>query len=116
MQTYYWTNGCAENYERKRCNFITYCNQTAIMNHRSQIFPLVMVTTLFFLWVFLHNINPVLIPHLKKACQLSDTQSAFIDTAVYLVYFSMVLPAGMFTHKYSYKKYFFVWITKEDKD
>ena len=28
-----------------------------------------------------------LIPHLKKACQLSDTQSSFIDSAVYLGYF-----------------------------
>jgi MFS transporter, FHS family, L-fucose permease len=56
------------------------------------------------LWAFLHNINPILIPHLKKACQLTDTQSAFIDTAVYLAYFSIALPAGWFMHKYGYKK------------
>lgn len=74
------------------------------MNQRNQIFPIILVTSLFFLWAFLHNTNPILIPHLKKACQLSDTQSAFIDTAVYLAYFSIALPAGMFTHKYSYKK------------
>lgn len=74
------------------------------MNQRNQIFPIILVTSLFFLWAFLHNTNPILIPHLKKACQLSDTQSAFIDTAVYLAYFSVALPAGMFTHKYSYKK------------
>jgi FHS family L-fucose permease-like MFS transporter len=52
----------------------------------------------------LHNINPILIPHLKKACQLTDTQSAFIDTAVYLAYFSIALPAGLFMHRYGYKK------------
>ena len=68
------------------------------------ILPIVLVTSLFFLWAFLHNINPILIPHLKKACQLSDTQSAFIDTAVYLAYFSIALPAGLFMHKYGYKK------------
>jgi FHS family L-fucose permease-like MFS transporter len=66
--------------------------------------PFILVTCLFFLWAFLHNINPVLIPHLKKACQLTDTQSAFIDTAVYLGYFTMAIPAGWFMHKYGYKK------------
>jgi L-fucose:H+ symporter permease len=70
----------------------------------SYTLPIILVTSLFFLWAFLHNINPILIPHLKKACQLTDTQSAFIDTAVYLAYFSIALPAGWFMHKYGYKK------------
>ena len=73
-------------------------------NNRSYLLPIILVTSLFFLWAFLHNINPILIPHLKKACQLTDTQSAFIDTAVYLAYFSIALPAGWFMHKYGYKK------------
>src|SRR4051812_6079650 len=73
-------------------------------NNRNYLLPIILVTSLFFLWAFLHNINPILIPHLKKACQLSDTQSAFIDTAVYLGYFSIALPAGWFMHKYGYKK------------
>lgn len=68
------------------------------------LLPFILVTSLFFLWAFLHNINPILIPHLKKACRLTDTQSAFIDTAVYLAYFSIALPAGWFMHKYGYKK------------
>src|SRR5215218_9042587 len=63
-----------------------------------------LVTSLFFLWAFLHNINPILIPHLEKACQLTDTQSALIDTAVYLGYFLVALPAGWFMHKYGYKR------------
>src|SRR3954469_7778641 len=68
------------------------------------LFPFILVTSLFFLWAFLHNINPILIPHLKKACQLTDTESALIDSAVYLGYFCVALPAGWFTHKYGYKK------------
>jgi FHS family L-fucose permease-like MFS transporter len=58
---------------------------------------------LFFLWAFLHNLNPILIPHLKKACQLSDLQSSFIDPAVYLGYFLAAIPAGLFIHRYGYK-------------
>lgn len=71
---------------------------------KNYVLPFILVTSLFFLWAFLHNINPILIPHLKKACTLSDTQSAFIDTAVYLAYFTIALPAGWFMHKYGYKK------------
>ena len=68
------------------------------------LLPFILVTSLFFLWAFLHNINPILIPHLKKACQLNDTQSALIDFAVYMGYFTIALPAGWFMNKYGFKK------------
>lgn len=64
----------------------------------------ILVTSLFFLWAFLHNINPILIPHLKKACQLNDAQSALIDSSVYLAYFAIALPAGWFMNKFGYKR------------
>jgi MFS transporter, FHS family, L-fucose permease len=73
-------------------------------NNRNYLLPIILVTSLFFLWAFLHNINPILIPHLRKACQLNDTESALIDFAVYIAYFSVALPAGWFMHKYGYKK------------
>ena len=73
-------------------------------SRNSFLFAFILVTSLFFLWAFLHNTNPILIPHLKKACQLSDTQSSFIDLAVYLGYFSIAIPAGLVMHKYGYKK------------
>jgi len=68
------------------------------------LIPLILVTSLFFLWAFLHNINPILIPHLKKACELSDQQSSYIDVSVYFAYFLVAIPAGLFMHKYGYKK------------
>ncbi|HEU4858242.1 MAG TPA: L-fucose:H+ symporter permease [Chitinophagaceae bacterium] len=68
------------------------------------LFAFILVTSLFFLWAFLHNTNPILIPHLKKACQLSDTQSSFIDLAVYFGYFLIAIPAGLVMHKYGYKR------------
>jgi FHS family L-fucose permease-like MFS transporter len=68
------------------------------------LFPFILICTLFFLWAFLHNINGILIPQLKKVCQLSDTQSSFIDFAVYLGYFVFALPAGLFLHRFGYKK------------
>ncbi len=79
--------------------------QTTTASKTNQyLIPFILVTSLFFLWAFLHNMNPILIPHLKKAGQLTDTQSALIDTAVYIGYFVMALPAGWFMHRYGYKK------------
>ncbi|SFG38475.1 L-fucose:H+ symporter permease [Pontibacter chinhatensis] len=65
--------------------------------------PFILITSLFFLWGFAHNLNPILIPHLKKACQLTDVQSAFIDSAFFIAYFLMALPAGYFMRRFGYK-------------
>ncbi len=70
---------------------------------RSTTFAIGLITCLFFLWGFALNLNPILIPHLKKACQLTDGQSALIDSASYLAYFVLALPAGQFMKRYGYK-------------
>jgi FHS family L-fucose permease-like MFS transporter len=70
---------------------------------RSTTFAVGLITCLFFLWGFALNLNPILIPHLKKACQLTDGQSALIDSASYLAYFLLALPAGQFMKRFGYK-------------
>ncbi|UOG77375.1 L-fucose:H+ symporter permease (plasmid) [Hymenobacter tibetensis] len=70
---------------------------------RTTTFAVGLITCLFFLWGFALNLNPILIPHLKKACQLTDAQSALIDSASYLAYFLLALPAGQFIKRYGYK-------------
>src|ERR1700692_3106513 len=64
---------------------------------------IILIIALFFLWGFALNLNPILIPHLKKACQLTDTQSALVDSALYIAYFLLAIPAGKFMKKYSFK-------------
>ncbi len=73
------------------------------MTKKNGIFAVALITSLFFLWGFALNLNSILVPHLKKACQLSDLQSAFVDSAFYIAYFVVAFPAGMFMHKYGYK-------------
>lgn len=73
------------------------------MSQQKTGFAILLITSLFFLWGFALNLNPILIPHLKKACQLSDTQSAFIDSASYIAYFLLAVPAGRFMNRYGYK-------------
>ena len=66
-------------------------------------FAFVLVTSLFFLWGFSNNLNPILIPHLKKSFTLTTTQSTLIDSAVYIAYFLMALPAGYVMKRFGYK-------------
>jgi len=74
------------------------------MSKNKLLVPFILVTSLFFLWAFLHNLNPILIPHLRKACQLNDTQSSLVDFPIYLAYCVAAIPAGLFMHRYGYKK------------
>lgn len=73
------------------------------MSRNPYAVALALVTSLFFLWGIAHNLNPILIPHLKKACQLTDLQSAFIDSAFFIGYFVMALPAGVYMKRFGYK-------------
>lgn len=66
-------------------------------------FAFVLITSLFFLWGFSNNLNPILIPHLKKSFTLTTTQSTLVDSAVYIAYFLMALPAGYIMNRFGYK-------------
>jgi FHS family L-fucose permease-like MFS transporter len=66
-------------------------------------FAFIMITSLFFLWGFVHNLDPILIPHLKKSFSLSTLQSSLIDSSVFIAYFVMALPAGYIMKTYGYK-------------
>ncbi|MFA6277770.1 MAG: L-fucose:H+ symporter permease [Pedobacter sp.] len=67
------------------------------------LFPLILVTSLFFFWGFVHNLDPILIPHLRKAFLLNDLESSLVDSSVFIAYFVMALPAGFIMRKYGYK-------------
>jgi MFS transporter, FHS family, L-fucose permease len=77
---------------------------TTAAGKRSFLVPFILVISLFFLWGLVHNLNSSLIPHLKKACELNNRQSTLIDTAIFLAYFLMAIPAGMILKKWGYKK------------
>jgi FHS family L-fucose permease-like MFS transporter len=74
------------------------------MSKNKYFLPFILICTLFFMWAFLHNINGILIPQLKKVCHLTDTQSSLTDLALYLAYFVAAIPAGLFSHRFGYKK------------
>ncbi len=76
---------------------------TTASNSAKTGFAFILVTSLFFLWGFSNNLNPILIPHLKKSFTLTTTQSTLVDSAVYIAYFLMALPAGFVMKRFGYK-------------
>jgi len=65
--------------------------------------PFILVTALFFLWGIPNNLNDVLIKQFMKTFELSRFQAGLIQSAFYMGYFLLALPAALIMKKYSYK-------------
>src|SRR5271170_2306195 len=76
---------------------------SAPITERKYLLPFILVTSLFFLWSIGVHLNDVLVPHFKKAFDLTDFQSSFIQVAFFGGYFLAALPAGRLMEKIGYK-------------
>ncbi len=72
-------------------------------DHQKTGFAFLLIAFLFFLWGFAHNLDPILIPHLKRSFNLTTTQSTLVDSSVFIAYFLMALPAGLAIKKWGYQ-------------
>jgi FHS family L-fucose permease-like MFS transporter len=77
---------------------------SAPITERRYVVPLVLVTSLFFLWAIGVNLNDILIQHLKKAFGLTDFQSSLIQSAFFGGYFLAALPAGWLMQRVGYRR------------
>lgn len=66
--------------------------------------PFILVTSLFFLWGMANILNSALISHFQPVFSISRAQALLVETAFYLGYFTIAIPAGLFMERYSYKK------------
>ena len=71
---------------------------------RSYVFPLVIIGSLFFIFGFVTWANSQLIPYLKIACELTDTQSFLVATAFFAAYFIMAIPSSAILKWAGFKK------------
>jgi MFS transporter, FHS family, L-fucose permease len=71
---------------------------------KSYLLPLILVTSLFFLWGLANILNSALIAHFQPVFEISRAQALLVETAFYFGYFTVAIPAGLFMEKYSYKK------------
>lgn len=73
-------------------------------NSRQYIPALIVIACLFFVFGFITWSNSQLIPYLKIACELSDTQSYLVATAFFAAYFVMAIPSSVVLRKTGFKK------------
>lgn len=68
------------------------------------MFPLVLVTSLFFMWGFAYGLLDSLNKHFQDLFGISKAASGLLQAAYFGGYFLMALPAGLIMKKYGYKR------------
>lgn len=76
---------------------------TSENSSKNYLFPLILVTSLFFLWGLANSLNGTLVKQFQIALDLQRWQANIVETAFYFGYFVMALPAGIVMKKYGYK-------------
>src|SRR5688572_5801140 len=72
--------------------------------NKSYLVPFCLVTSLFFLWGIANSMNGTLIKHFQTALNLNRAQAGIVDSAFYIGYFVMALPAAFLMNRIGYKK------------
>ena len=65
--------------------------------------PFFLVTALFFLWGVPSNLNDVLIRQFMKSFAISRFQAGLVQSAFYMGYFLLAIPAALLMRKMGYK-------------
>src|ERR1700738_5672078 len=73
-----------------------------------QLFPFVLVTALFFLWGIPNNLNDILIRQFMKSFAITRFQAGLVQSAFYLGYFVLALPAALLMRRFGYKAGFVI--------
>jgi MFS transporter, FHS family, L-fucose permease len=73
-------------------------------NKGNYVLSITIIGALFFVFGFITWANSQLIPYLKIACELTDTQSFLVATAFFAAYFFMAIPSSIILNKTGYKK------------
>lgn len=73
-------------------------------NNRNYKLPIVLVTSLFFLWGLAYGLLDVLNKHFQEALNITKLRSTLLQAAYFGAYFLVALPAGYFMQKSGYRK------------
>src|SRR4030081_2945527 len=68
-----------------------------------QLVPFILVTALFFLWGIPNNLNDVLIRQFMKSFSISRLQAGLVQSAFYMGYFLLAMPAAFLMRRAGYK-------------
>jgi L-fucose:H+ symporter permease len=70
---------------------------------KENLLPFILITALFYLWAIPNNLNDILIPQFMKSFELNRLQAGLVQSAFYLGYFCMALPAALVMDRFNYK-------------
>jgi FHS family L-fucose permease-like MFS transporter len=62
-----------------------------------------LVTAIFFLWGMSNNLTDILVQQFKKSFELSLLEAQLVQTAVFLAYGTMAIPAALLMRRFGYK-------------
>jgi MFS transporter, FHS family, L-fucose permease len=71
-----------------------------------RLVPFILVTVLFFLWGIPNNLNDVLIRHFMKSFAITRFQAGLVQSAFYMGYFLLAMPAAFIMRRAGYKSGF----------
>jgi MFS transporter, FHS family, L-fucose permease len=72
------------------------------------LLPFFLVTALFFLWGIPNNLNDVLIRQFMKSFAITRFQAGLVQSAFYMGYFVLAMPAALIMRKLGYKAGFVI--------
>jgi len=72
------------------------------------LLPFILVTVLFFLWGIPNNLNDVLIRQFMKSFAISRFEAGLIQSAFYMGYFLLAIPAAILMRRLGYKAGFII--------
>jgi MFS transporter, FHS family, L-fucose permease len=68
-----------------------------------QLLPFILVTALFYLWGIPNNLNDVLIRQFMKSFAITRFQAGLVQSAFYMGYFLLAMPAALLMRRVGYK-------------
>jgi MFS transporter, FHS family, L-fucose permease len=75
---------------------------------RATVVPFVLITALFFLWGIPNNLNDVLIRQFMKSFVMTRLQAGLVQSAFYMGYFLLAMPAALVMRRFGYKSGFLI--------
>jgi FHS family L-fucose permease-like MFS transporter len=82
---------------------LTFAQMFRTADGRNHAFTFALVSMLFLLWGTCNGMIDILNKHFQNSLQISKFESGFVQSANYLAYFFMALPAGLIARRIGYK-------------
>jgi FHS family L-fucose permease-like MFS transporter len=76
-----------------------------------RLLPFTLVTSLFFLWGVPNNLNDILIRQFMKSFTLTRFEAGLVQSAFYLGYFVLAIPAALLMRRFGYKRGILIGLT-----